>query len=85
MVQQDNASFLLDRFVYHESFFDLLKALFKHISSKVLMSQHHYKLDYIPHFTRLKAVTLEIAHKTLFDLMTYYFYNKQMSDITSSL
>jgi len=75
----------MDRYIYHESFFNMLKQLFKHIANKILLGQHNYKLDYIPHFTRLKKVSLDIGHKTMFDLLAYYYYNTQMSDFTSSL
>jgi len=75
----------MDRYIYNESFFNLLRFIFKHIANKIVLSQHQYKLDYLPNFTRLKKITMKIAHKALFEFLAYYYYNTQLSDITTSL
>ncbi|CDW89068.1 ubiquitin carboxyl-terminal hydrolase family protein [Stylonychia lemnae] len=84
-VNYDNVIFLMDRYIYNESFFNLLRFIFKHIANKIVLSQHQYKLDYLPNFTRLKNITMRIAHKSLFEFLAYYYYNTQLSDITTSL
>lgn len=84
-ILQDNSLFLIDRLIYHESFFNMVRFVYKYISNKVILTQHHYKLDYLQHFTRLKRSSLKVAHKVLFDLLAYYLKNTQMNDLTSSL
>lgn len=84
-MSHDNVIFLMDRYIYCEPFFNLLKSIFKHIANKVLLCQHHYSLDYIPYFTQLKRITMKLAHKSVFELLAYYYYNSQLSDILNSL
>ena len=40
-------SFMIDRHIYHESFFNFIKLTLKHIASNIVTSQHQYKLEYL--------------------------------------
>jgi len=84
-VLDDNNLFLIDRHIYHESFFNFIKNTLRHVANNILTTQHQYKLDYLPEFHRLKNTCLKLASKTMFDMLAQFYYNTQMSDITSSL
>lgn len=84
-ILDDNNQFLIDRFIYHESFFNLVKGVLKHIANNVVTTQHHYKHDYLHWFYKLKEASLKIAGKVMFDMLAFFNLNTQMSDITSSL
>ena len=76
---------MIDRLIYHESFFNMIKLTLRHLANNVITSQHQFKLEYLPQFWRLKSMALKVAGKAMFDMLSYYNYNIQMSDITSSL
>jgi len=84
-ILQDNSMFLIDRHIYHEQFFNFIKEVLRHIANHSVMTQHLYKLDYMPHFHKLKKFAFNIAQKVMFDMQAYYMNNTQMSDITSSM
>lgn len=50
-----------------------------------VMSSHRYGHKYMPHFTRLKTLSLEIGGKVCYDMLAYYDKNAQLSGIASSL
>lgn len=83
-ILQDNQMFLIDRHLYHEQFFTFIKNTLRHVANHSVMSQHHYKIDYLHNFTKLKRVCFQITQKVMFDMLSYYLYNTSMSDITSS-
>ena len=37
-VNYDNVIFLMDRYIYNESFFNLLRFIFKHIANKIVLT-----------------------------------------------
>lgn len=81
----DNNQFLIDRYIFHESFFNLIKGILKHVASNVVIRQYKYSHDYMPWFFKLKQFALKVGGKVMFDMLAYFNINTQMSDITSSL
>ena len=81
----DNLMFLIDRHIYSEHFFNFIKNTLKHIANNIVMTQYQYPSEYTHHFNQLKLTAMKIAGKVMFDMLAYYNYNMQMSEITSSL
>ena len=72
MVQKNNFELMIDRQVFDKQFFVLIQHTFKHISSELAMSSHHYSLDYYPHFNKMNDLSLKIGHKVCFEFLTHF-------------
>lgn len=84
-ILEDNNQFLIDRYIFHESFFNLVKGILRHVANGVVTTSHQYSLDYLPWFHKVKSCSLKIASKVCFDMLAYFNLNTQISDITTSL
>ena len=81
MIQKDNTEFIIDRQVFNNQFFFLIKLVLKHISSDLCMTGHNYGLEYQPHFRKMQTFALKIGHKVMFDFLSHYNENNCLSFI----
>lgn len=84
-VLTDNNMFMIDRYIYHESFFALIKAILRQVADAQLKSLNQFSTDVWQKYHRLKSLALKVAGKVMFDMLAYYNLNTAMTDITSSL
>ena len=71
-MRDDNTQFVIDRQVFHEQFFHLVKLILKHISSNLVYSSHNYDYQYLKYFHRMKLFALRIAYKVEYEFLTHY-------------
>lgn len=60
-VSKDNIEFVIDRQVFDDNFFVMVKQILEHISQTIVASQHNYKFDYYQWFDKLKELSLRIG------------------------
>lgn len=76
---------MIDKQVFDENFFILMKNIFGMISEKHMMGSHTYGIEYSQHFDNLKAVSLEVGHRVMFDFISRYTSKTQLQSISEHL
>lgn len=84
-VAKANVDFVIDRLVFDENFFVLVKSILQLISDKHMMAQHKYNFEYAHNFDTLKKLSLQVGHRTLFDFLSHYNSKKQLLGISDAL
>mgnify|MGYP004204205873 CR=1 FL=1 len=74
-VLEDNKNFLIDAQMFHDDFFDHIKALFKQISNELVTGAHKHPYEYYKYFTQMKSAALRVGGKVLLDMQCYYDHN----------
>lgn len=85
MVEKDNVDFVIDRQVFSNQFFFLIKLALKHISSNLTMTQHRFGVDYQVYFKRMNQMSLRIGAKVMFDFLSHYHENACLTHITDAM
>lgn len=77
---------MIDAQLFSPDFFDINRALLKHLGSEILMNSHNYPHEYYSeHFTPLKTSSLSVSGKVVVDMLAYCEQNGMIGDTVSQM
>jgi hypothetical protein len=63
---------VIDRQVFDDNFFTMVKQILEHISTNHVINQHKYGADYYHWFDKLKELALTIGQRVTFDFLARF-------------
>jgi hypothetical protein len=84
-VKKDNIAFVIDRQIFNEHFFTLIKMILEHISKDLIGNQTCNEPEYVEQLRNTKLLALNIGRKTIFDFLSHYAKNSLFSNLSESI
>lgn len=75
-VTKDNVDFVIDRQVFDDNFFTMVKQILEHISNSHVTNAHQFKPDYYHWLDKLKEIALRIGQRVTFDFVSRFSEKK---------
>lgn len=85
-VMADNKTFIVDHNMFADPTFNFVKGILKYINSELIMTGYTYPHEYSSaHFDKMKALSLEVSGKVLYDMLVHYDHNIMINEVSAAI
>ena len=74
LVTKDNIAFIVDRQIYSDHFFELIRHIIQHISNDLMRVEleNRNDMEQKPYYYKMKKLALQIGQRISFDFLTHF-------------